>query len=442
MKTKLIGLLGILLTMNLLASCGSNGSDTPNGVVTQIAPGLINHLDNFSPAAVVIGQKTLNEGGWDESGWESNPPLLPTASTFGNWWGMRGSPTVLNSTLYVSDYSNHRILGFNAIPTASGRNADFVLGQPDFVTNTPGTAADKLGYPDTVKSYDGKLFVVDHLNSRILIWNTQPTKNQSPADVVVGQPGFGSSDLATTQTGLRYPDGMEVAAGKLIVADKHNNRVLVWNSIPTTNGAPADLVLGQGDFTHNVSNDDNQDGIPDGGTPDGTPTARTLFEPYSVWSDGKQLIVVDMGNNRVLIWKKFPTVNFQPADIVIGQSDFTHMAFNDDNQDGVTDGPSARVFYYPTNISSNGTQLFITDCNNSRVLVWDRIPKTNFAPADTVIGQKDFIHSTPNDANHDGIEDAGPTAQTLSYPSSSYVYGNKLLVQDQGNKRYLIYDLH
>ena len=34
-----------------------------------------------------------------------------------------------------------------------------------------------------------------------------------------------------------------------MVADTDNNRVLIWNSIPTTNGANADLVLGQDNFT-------------------------------------------------------------------------------------------------------------------------------------------------------------------------------------------------
>jgi len=30
-----------------------------------------------------------------------------------------------------------------------------------------------------------------------------------------------------------------------MVADTQNNRVLIWNSIPTQNNQPADLVLGQ-----------------------------------------------------------------------------------------------------------------------------------------------------------------------------------------------------
>src|SRR6266702_2558979 len=41
---------------------------------------------------------------------------------------------------------------------------------------------------------------------------------------------------------------------RLLVTDLGHNRVLVWNSIPTANAAPADLVLGQPDMTSATPN--------------------------------------------------------------------------------------------------------------------------------------------------------------------------------------------
>ena len=35
----------------------------------------------------------------------------------------------------------------------------------------------------------------------------------------------------------------------LFVADTQNNRVMVWNTLPTKNNQPADFVLGQPNFT-------------------------------------------------------------------------------------------------------------------------------------------------------------------------------------------------
>ncbi len=110
-----------------------------------------------------------------------------------------------------------------------------------------------------------------------MIWNKIPTTNGANADVVVGQPDFTSNSAATTQTGMGEPEGLWSDGTKLVVADFDNNRVLIWNSFPTSNGAPADVVVGQPDFTS-------------ADTPD-TPDAQSLRQPGGVASDGTRLFV-------------------------------------------------------------------------------------------------------------------------------------------------------
>ena len=381
---------------------------------------------NFKAASVVIGQA-------DFAGLDSNQGDVAAANTVSSPYGM---PSYVDGALFLGDYSNSRTLKFNSIPTTNNKAADAVLGQANFTTIVSGTAANELGYPEGSAVADGKLFVLDYDNSRILIYNTIPTTNQPTANVVVGQTGFGLSDTGTTSQLMDYPEGMYVAGGKLIVTDSSNNRVLIWNTIPTTNGKAADVVLGQADFTHNTDNDDNQDG-----TSDMNPTARTLDYPDGVWSDGTKLVVSDGDNNRVLIWNKFPTTNFVKADVVLGQADFTHNAANDDNQDSSSDAnPSARTFSFPYfGVYSNGTQLIITDEGNSRTLIWNTFPTTNFAKADIVLGQGDFSHGTSNDANQDNTDDGMASAKTQAYPSGVLLVGDKLIVTDENNSRYLIY---
>lgn len=117
-------------------------------------------------------------------------------------------------------------------------------------------------------------------------------------------------------------------------------------------------------------NDDDQDGAPDS-----APSARTLSQPYEgMWSNGLQLFVADTGNNRVLVWDSFPTENFQPADFVIGQSDFAYFTKNDSNQDGLPDESgeaSARTFGSPLGLVGNRDKLLVIDEDNSRVLVFE-----------------------------------------------------------------------
>lgn len=205
--------------------------------------------------------------------------------------------------------------------------------------------------------------------------------------------------------------------GKLIVADGGNNRVLIWNAVPSVIDTPADIVLGQSSMNSCAANDDDQDGFSDA-----NPTARTLNSASDVWSDGERLVVADADNNRVLIWNSFPTTNFVPADVVLGQPDFV----SDD------DGTSASSFIYPYMLHSNGNQLFVADERNHRVLIWNAFPTEHGQPADVVLGQPDM---DTDDANPGG----GPSASGLSSPNGVHAAANQLVVGDYDNDRFLIF---
>ncbi len=364
-------------------------------------------LTDFQAADIVIGQADFtgqnpNQGG--AAG--ANTVYLPD-----------GNPAIYNGVLYLPDSGNNRVLGYNNIPTANNVGADFVLGQPDFLTTTAGYLANQMSEPGTVRVHNGKLFLSEGFEdptggNRVLIWNSAPTITQASADIVVGQTGFGVSNTGCTASSVNFTISIHVVDGKLIVVDMDNHRVLIWNTIPTTHGTPADIVLGQPDFTTNTL----------------SPTASTSFYyPTDAWSDGTRLIVADIDNHRVLIWNTFPTANQTPADVVLGQADMTS------NTSGVSD----RDFTEPYRLTSNGNQLFIG--NGNRILIWDTIPTTDYAPADRVLGQSNFTNNTPNDDNQDGNQDAAPSARTFNQPSGVYTYDDKLFIADHFNNRVLIF---
>ena len=216
-----------------------------------------------------------------------------------------------------------------------------MLGQPDFLSTAGGADADQLSGPEQLASDGTRLVVAEWGNRRVTIHDTLPTSGPAVADVVVGQSDFGLNLEACTATGAHQLEGVAIADGKLIVSQWANRRIFIWNTIPTANGEPADIVLGQASLSSCAANDDDQDG-----TRDAAPTARTLAGPAGIWSDGTRIAVTDYGNNRVLIWNTFPEESFAPADIVLGQSNFSNNARNDDDQDGVEDAnPTARTFF-------------------------------------------------------------------------------------------------
>ncbi len=408
----------ILLTIAALAlglaACGGGGGDGGEDE-TAIA------FENFQPASLVIGQatftaETANAGRGTGDPGDVNSDGL--ATPFGN-------PVVAGGRLYLPDSGNNRILGFDALPFINGAAADFALGQTDLVSNGTGTSSGQLAGPQTVHAAGGQLFTADTGNNRVLIWTPLPSASGAAAGIVVGQAGFGLNASATTASGLNGPQSCLVVGGKLIVADTDNHRVLIWNSIPAGSGTAADLVLGQGDFTHGQPNDNDQNDIQDG-----QPSARTLNRPTDIWSDGSQLLVADQANHRVLIWTSFPTADFQPADLVLGQPDMT----------SATAGTSASELAFPTALTSDGRLLFVADRNNNRVLIWTSLPSADFAEADRVLGQNDFTSNAANDDNQDGTADFQPSARTFNAPSGLAWASGQLIVTDAGNHRVLFFD--
>ncbi|MFB3777897.1 MAG: hypothetical protein ACE141_09800 [Bryobacteraceae bacterium] len=445
-----------------------------------------------------------------------------------------GGVAYAQDTLFVTDASrvsadpiNHRVLLFRNLssmlpaPTdeleyvktcpVCGGTATSVLGQAGFTEtaySTPPTA-DTLRTPTAVASDGVRLAIADTDNNRVLIWNTIPTSNKAPADVVVGQADFKSAAVANppTASSLRGPQGVWMQNGKLFVADTFNNRVLIWNSIPTTNGKAADVVLGQPHFGVVVESDITQ--------VKPNPQSTTMVSPVSVTSDGQRLYVTDLGQNRVLVWNSIPTTNQQPADVVVGQPDMTSAASNnttklcaalgeaveitaatnaypvvfttsadhglvngqtvtisggtgkwtsvngsflvtveddtkfsisiDSSEFGSLSGSLAVQGYpdmcgatldFPRFALSDGKQLFIADGGNDRVLVYNRIPTTNGQAADAVLGQPGDKVNLGSDAAY---EWRVSSADSLRTPLSLAWDGLNLYVADPFNRRVMVF---
>lgn len=363
-------------------------------------------LTTFQEASLVIGQPDF----------ETLSDITEiTNSSLGTSWGNKFVDD--EGRLFINDFHRHRVLGFNQIPTTNGASADFVIGQSNFTSNDPGLQANQLNEPMAVYGYQGKLLIANYGANSIHLFNTTPTSNGASANIIIGQTGFGLDNNDCTNATLDGPESVIVVDGKLIVADGNNNRILVWNELPTTNNAPANLVVGQTTFTNC---DDNQGGAV---------SASSIFYPAGVWSDGKKLIVNDNGNHRILIWNSFPTTNGQEADLVVGQPNLTSSAENAD-EDGNAGAVSSSSLFYPyQGLTSNGSQLFVADSGNRRLLIWNTFPTQNHQAADLVLGQEDMESAV--------IPIASNTRFT---PVGVFIHKNKLLVTDNQSYRVLVFE--
>ena len=160
-----------------------------------------------------------------------------------------------------------------------------------------------------------RLFVADTNNHRVLIWNSIPTENYQPADIVLGKPDFDSWEepAEVSPTTMVWPWGVETDGQRLYVADTGQARVLIWNSIPTQNNQPADLVIGMPDLWSKLGYPENVDAWIEA-----NPRATLIGRggPRGICTDGTRL-AVSTYQGPFKIWNSIPTQNGQPADVVL-----------------------------------------------------------------------------------------------------------------------------
>lgn len=267
---------------------------------------------------------------------------------------------------------------------------------------------------------EGPLWVADTGHHRVLGWAKRPTRDDAPADWLLGQPAFdregrnaGANDSPTAAT-LNMPCGIAAfGPAGLMVADSWNNRILIWHHSPTQSGVAPDLVLGQADFVS---------GIPNRGLQ--APRADTLHWPFAVLIHQGRLYVADAGNRRILVWRSLPTASGQPADLVLGQPTLEERS---DNGGGPADLRSLR---WPHDLAVLDGELAVADAGNNRVLLYP-LPDTNFAPARAVLGQDSFSQVDHNRGSPE------VNAQCLSMPYAVAAVDGELWVADTANSRLL-----
>jgi NHL repeat len=350
-------------------------------------------------------------------------PIAPAADTL---FGPRGAAmSAEEGPLFVCDTGHHRLLIWSRTPANDGEAADMLIGQPDFFSegrnakSDPGPAT--LNVPTGVAAGGGVLAVADAWNHRVLIWHRLPTRSNQPADVVLGQPDFESNQanrggaLAAADT-LNWCYGVTIADDALWVADTGNRRVLKWNRIPSSNGEPADLVLGEADF---ATRDGNA----------GRSAADVgMSWPHAITVVENRLLVADAGNNRLMVWNGLPTMNGAPCAFVLGQKDFSSV----DHNRG-TYYPTAAALNMPYGIARLGDQIAVADTANSRIVGYALHDLRPSAEAERLTGQPTFRDKGDN-------RWLGPQRDSLCWPYGMTACGSTLVVSDSGNNRVLLWD--
>ncbi|MDQ2070645.1 NHL repeat-containing protein [Natronospira bacteriovora] len=398
---KTLRILGLILACLFLA--GNDGCPFDWREAIEEGAGDVGEL-TWKRADYVIGQTSRDRA-------ETARPIAEDTLLEPTGVAFSGGP------LFVSDTGNSRILAYEGIPARNGAGATFVLGQDDMQSGERGGDAGGLFFPTGVAAGSWGLAVADTGNDRILLWDSRPSSGPRDADRVFGQPALDQNfGPGCFEDALNEPWGVQQADERILVSDYGNNRLLQFER-EAASGSAAIRVIGQEAMDVCLSNRGQ-----------GVPSADSFDGPAGFWTDGNRLAVADRFNNRVLLWRDFPS-NGEPADVVLGQPDMQSRVVN---ADGLSRGMNG-----PTGVHWDGDRLFVSDRGNHRVLVYDSWPLASHPRPDAVLGQPDRNSNTANNTG-DGTE---VNARSLNGPEAVWSDGDRLLISDTGNARILIFVL-
>ena len=304
----------------------------------------------------------------------------------------------------------------------NGQAATYVIGQPNFTSNTAAATANGMSFGEgiVIDATNNKLYVVDRANHRVLRFAYPLTAIQPNCEVVFGQTNttnnLPNAGGAVGAVGLNNPTGVAVnpTNGDLFVVENSNNRILRFAAAHSvangSHGPSASSVIGQPNFTSNA----------------GGVSQNTLNAPHAViiTPGFNNMWIVDQGNHRVLRVPNASITATQPNfDFCIGQTSWTNNST----------GNGANQLNSPAGLCVNAaaTWLFIADGANNRVLRFATPPSTTFnASAAAVLGQTGFgLSVTGNGA-----------AQMNSVRDVVMDATGTLYVTDQGNNRVLTFN--
>jgi sugar lactone lactonase YvrE len=213
-----------------------------DGNIVYVADTLNNRVLGFrdvrsltlgTPADLVIGQVSADRS------IPNSPQGRTTTPTQEGLYLPHSVAVDAQGNLYVADSGNGRVLRFpRPFDTPGLPRANLVIGQPNFNLKITDPSPRNMSFPVGLAFTNaGHLLVSDLAHNRVLYFlrpNGGDFTNFQAAANVFGQPDYVTSQGSSAGNRFNLPRGIAVDVDdRLYVADSGNNRVQIYNRVPT-----------------------------------------------------------------------------------------------------------------------------------------------------------------------------------------------------------------
>lgn len=390
---RFVTFLTVLITTAFVAGCGGGSSTTAANTTTYDTPPPLTNPNSFMGGAVqggAIKAKFSNysvstfAGSVGTAGFTNNSTTtLPTTAKFNHPVGI----TTDGTNLYVADYNNSAIRRIDLTSKKVTTLADLKDTNGALVT---------LNHPSDITTFGTNLYIVDSANNVIRIFD----KDKKIVTTIGSTTGLAGAIDSTVPADVRFnqPTGITTDGENLYITDSHNHTirriVISSNAVTTLAGAP---------------------GAP--GLTDAVQGAARFNLPARITTDGTYLYVTDFNNKtiRKIVIKTGTVTTIAGSAGIIGSTV------------SAATGATAR-FNQPNGITTDGTNLYVTDSFNNT------ISKIVISNETTFSGPVTMIAGTAGIAGSVNTVDATPVkVVSFDTPIGITTDGTSLFVADSQN---------
>lgn len=390
------------------ASAGSYAFNAPAGVWTQFTV-LLSSLG--SPANIQRLNFQLNRTGtaniWLDDirlvgagGSPSFPDstadhIIPGGGAFSQPSGVALAP---NGRVFVVDYGNNRVLSWAGVSQfLGGQASDVILG------GGPGAGDNQMNGPESMAvDAQNRVYIADTSNQRVLVFVGALATGMN-VTYKFGVMGVS----AALENKFQFPRGMAFdPQGDLLLVDEFNNRVLIYQQ-------PFQIPA----------------------TPDFTPDAQitNLNAPRGVAVDTNGNVYVTDSENDVVREYNAPGVtNRNTADRTLGTVNAANIA--DCTNPTAPAQTTQNTMACPIDVAVDAqNNVYVSDIYNQRILAFQN-PITSDTTPDALYGQATYTDRLPN-------RGGAAAANTLSTPlGMAFDSNGNFYVADFDNNRMLVFD--
>lgn len=396
---KFITILSVLIITAFIAGCGGGSSTTAANTTTYDTPPTTAPSNTHMGGAVqggAIKAKFSNysvstfAGSVGTAGFTNNSTTtLPTTAKFNHPVGI----TTDGTNLYVADYNNSAI-----------RRIDLTSKKVTTLTDLKDTngVLVTLNHPSDITTDGINLYVVDSANNVIRIFD----KDKKIVTTIGSTTGLAGAVDSKVPTEVRFnqPTGITTDGENLYVTDSHNHTirriVISSNAVTTLAGAPGAAGFAEGALSTDRTKSDARFNLP----------AR-------ITTDRENLYVTDFNNKtiRKIVIKTGAVTTIAGSAGIIGSTV------------SAATGATAR-FNQPNGITTDGTNLYVTDSFNNT------ISKIVISNETTFSGPVTMIAGTVGIAGSVNTVDATPVkVVSFDTPIGITTDGTSLFVADSQN---------